>query len=257
MGVIDSHCHLTFPQLRKQVDDVVSAAAQAGVDCMITIGTTVEDSQAAAELARSHDRVYSAVGVHPHDAGKVRADYINALDTLCDNNPIVAVGETGLDYHYDFADRTAQQEVFEAQLDLAARRNLPVIIHSREAEDDCLSIITGHTHDLRGVFHCYAGSPDQARAVLDAGLYISTGGVVTFKNADNIRDMLRVVPTDRLLLETDAPFLSPEPVRKQRPNQPAYIMHTLAFVADLLGVDRDELAARTSDNARTLFNLPG
>lgn len=256
--LIDSHCHVTDPRLLCQVGDVIARARAAGIAGVLTIGTRTEDNTAAAELADRYPDVWAAGAIHPHDAGTFHPNMLADLRSFLARPRVVALGEIGLDYHYDFAPHDVQQAAFAAQLELAAELGKPVIVHSREAIADTLAVIdrVRRAHGpLRGVFHSFAGSADEARAVLESGFFLSLSGVVTFKKSESLQAVARLVPDDRLLLETDAPYLSPEPMRKVRTNEPALLVHTLAKVAELRGVDRDWLADQTARNAEKLFGM--
>jgi TatD DNase family protein len=257
MELIDTHCHLTFKQLASDIDAVVARSIDAGVTSWITVGTDPGHNQKVIELARKYDNMYATVGVHPHDAKEVTGQAIRQLHTLAQNKKVVAIGETGLDFHYDHSPRDKQAEVFTSHLQLAGELALPVIIHSREAFDETMKILQQSGPDLeKVVFHCFSGSPEQAKIALDAGFYISFTGVVTFKNAESIRQAAEIVPLDRLLLETDCPYMSPEPMRKQRINEPALMVHTAKFLADLKGMDFDDFAKAVTATSKAFFNLP-
>ncbi len=258
--LIDTHCHLTYEGLGDQVDAVLDRARRAGVRRCITVGTDVADSRAVLDVSGRHDNVWAVVGVHAHEAGKTSSETWSDLASLLEPAGTaprpVAVGETGLDYHYDFSDRPSQRDGFVEQIALAERCDLPLVIHCREAVDDALLILDDHrTRDARGVFHCFTGTPDEAATIVQAGWYLSLSGIVTFKNAAELRDAARLVPLDRLLLETDAPFCSPEPIRHVRPNEPAHVVHTCRYLAEVLDVDVDELARQCNANAERLFGL--
>ncbi len=256
IDLIDSHCHLTFEPLAQQVEAVLARARATGVSRCVTIGTDVEDSRAAVALSSRFVDVWATAGVHPHEAGKATDATWSDLARLLETAGPVAVGETGLDYHYDFSDRAAQQEAFIQQIALAERYDLPLVIHSRDAVDDALNLLAKHSRRAaRGVFHCFTGTRDEVVRILDAGWYVSLSGIVTFKNATAVREAAEVIPPDRLLLETDAPYNSPEPIRKVRPNEPAHLVHTCRFLADLYGLSPAELAKRCNAAAETLFDL--
>ena len=222
MKLIDTHCHLTFEQLAGDIDAVVERSMAAGVAGWITVGTDPQHNRKAVELADRFENMYAAVGIHPHDAKDVSAQTMDEFKELARSEKVVAIGETGLDFHYDFSPRQDQRRVFEAQLEIARQLNLPVIIHSREAFDETIDILEqfiGLKGRLKGVvFHCFSGSSRQARIVLDHGFYISLTGVVTFKNAEKACEAAKIVPPDRLMLETDCPYMSPAPMRKQKIN---------------------------------------
>ncbi|MBW8041953.1 MAG: TatD family deoxyribonuclease [Planctomycetes bacterium] len=254
--LIDTHCHLTFGQLADDVEQVIARSLTAGVTAWITVGTDPDHNQKVIELARKYDNMYAAVGVHPHDAKDVTDQAIRQLHALSQNKKVVAIGETGLDFHYDHSPRDKQAEVFKSHLQLAQELNLPVIIHSREAFDETMEILQRSGPDLeKVVFHCFSGSPEQAKIVLDAGFYISFTGVVTFKNAESIRQAAEIVPLDRLMLETDCPYMSPEPMRKQKINEPALMIHTAKFLAELKGMDLPDFAASVTATSKSFFNM--
>jgi TatD DNase family protein len=253
--MIDSHCHLTYEPLSARIDAVLARAAEAGVSGLVTVGTSVTDTHAAMKLATIFSAVRPTAGVHPHEAGQVDEGWSTALEALARDPAVVAVGETGLDYHYDFADHTSQRRVFERQLKIALDVNKPVIIHCREAHADTLDVLAQFPHPERVVFHCFTGTPDEARQILERGCWISLTGVVTFKKSDALREVAAFIPADRLMVETDSPYLSPEPVRGVRPNEPAHVVHTAARIAQVRGLTYDQLDALTSDNARQFFGL--
>jgi len=256
MELIDTHCHLTFEPLAGEVPAVVERSRAAGVVGWITVGTHLEDSRRAVELAGLHESMYATVGIHPHDAKDATPEVLAELKRLARSGKVVAVGETGLDYHYNLSKHPDQRRVFIAHLEMAKELDLPVVIHSREAFDETMEVLDGHGDGLRGaVFHCFGGSTEQARQVLDRGYHISFTGVVTFKNADSTRGAALSVPLDRLMVETDCPYMSPEPMRKQRPNEPALMVHTARFLAELKGVDTDEFAHVTTATALEFFRL--
>ena len=257
MELIDTHCHLTFEPLADDVEAVVARSAEVGVTRWITVGTSVEDSRQAVELAGRHERMHATVGIHPHDAKDADQQALDKLRDLAHHDKVVAVGETGLDYHYNFSKQPDQKHVFAAHLDLARQLNLPVIVHSRNAFAETIDILDRHGHDLAGVvFHCFGGTAEQAEQLLEWGYHISFTGVVTFKNAQTAREAARVVPLDRMMVETDCPYMSPEPMRKQRPNEPALMVHTARFLAQLKQTDPEEFARATTATARRFFDLP-
>lgn len=256
MQLIDSHCHLTFPELAGRIDAVLERARDVGVQRMITIGTTPDDVARAIQIAEQNQAVFVGAGIHPHEAGKFTE---NDLTELCDcyaHPRVVAAGEMGLDYHYDFADRQTQQRVFEAQLAACRNADLPVVIHNRDAAEDTVRILRDAGFSgRRVVFHCFTGNASQARLIRDHGWRLSFTGIVTFKNAREIREIARTYPTDELMLETDSPYLSPDPVRQIRPNEPSHLIHTARFLADLRGRPLEELAELTTRNTTEFFSL--
>ena len=256
MDLIDTHCHLTFEPLAEDVPGVIERSRAAGVTGWITVGTSLEDNNRAIELAAKHENVYAAVGIHPHEAKTGDATALAELRRLARQHKVVAVGETGLDFHYNFSKQPDQARVFTAHLDIARALSLPVIVHSRNAFDETVEILDRDGGGLKGVvFHCFSGSADQARRLLDRGYYLSFTGVVTFKNAEATRAAAQTVPLDRLMVETDAPYMSPEPVRKQKPNEPALMVHTARLLADLKGVSLEDLTQATTSNAVRFFGL--
>jgi TatD DNase family protein len=260
MELIDTHGHLTFEQLAGDIDAVIDRSRAAGIVGWITVGTDPQHNRKAVEIASRFGSMYAAVGIHPHDAKDVTAQTITELEELAHNEKVVAIGETGLDFHYDFSPRQDQRRVFEAQLEIARELNLPVIIHCREAFDETIDILERFISlkgRLRGVvFHCFSGSAQQASIVLEHGFYISFTGVVTFKNAEKTRQAAKIVPLDRLMLETDCPYMSPEPMRKQKVNEPALMVHTARFLAGLKEMDETDFARAITATSKSFFGLP-
>jgi len=257
MELIDTHCHLTFEQLADDVQAVVSRSIAAGVVGWLTVGTDPQQNRKAIELANRFENMYAAVGMHPHDAKDVTDDTLTRLKELARNEKVVAIGETGLDYHYNFSKQTDQKRAFASQLTIAKELNLPVIIHCREAFDETMEILDRFGRGLKGVvFHCFSGSAEQAKIVLDYGFYISFTGVVTFKNAELTRQAAQIVPVDRLMLETDCPYMSPEPMRKQKINEPALMLHTAKYLAELKQMDLADFANAATATSKTFFALP-
>jgi len=255
--LIDSHCHLTSGRFKGRVDRILDQARRQGVGALVSAAADVADSAGALELARRHADVFCSAGVHPHEAKEVRPDYIGELREIVAGGAgkCVAVGEIGLDYHYEYSPREAQRRVFAEQLELAAELGKPVIIHTREAAGDTLAILAPFAGRLKGVIHSFTGDADEVRRLLDQGWLIGFAGIVTYRNAQANREAAKLVPTDRLLVETDAPYLSPEPVRKVFPNVPAHVMHTARFLAELRGERFEALAEQTTRNAIRLFGL--
>jgi TatD DNase family protein len=257
MELIDTHCHLTFEGLSEDVAAVIERSKAAGVTGWITVGTDPEHNRKAIELAERFENMYAAVGIHPHDARTVTPDILKELRALAQNNKVVAIGETGLDYHYNFSSRQEQKRVFAEHLKIASELNLPVIIHCREAFDETMDILEQHSGDVKKVvFHCFTGSAEQAKIVLDKGYFISFTGVVTFKNAEKTRRAAEVVPLDRLMVETDCPYMSPEPMRKQKINEPALMIHTARCLAELKGMDLADFAEAVTATSKVFFGLP-
>ena len=257
--MIDTHCHLTFPRLADRLDEVLAAAHEAGVDRMITVGTTVDDAEGAQRIAEQHPHVHFAAGMHPHYAPDLNDQVLSRLIELAAHQKCVAFGEMGLDYHYDDPPRDVQQACLSRQLAAIGHSNIdkPVVIHCRRAVDDTLAIIgESGLPGERFVFHCFTETPDDVRKVLDAGMMVSFTGIVTYKNAPEVRESATLVPADRLMVETDAPYLTPEPHRKIRPNEPRYVTATARFLADLRSVAYDEFVQQCDTNAERFYQLP-
>jgi len=250
--MIDSHCHLTYEPLARQLEGVLARAAAAGVKRMITIGTDLADAQRAVELCRQHENIRCAIGIHPHHAAQAQDEDVAWLRSLQQSPAVLALGEMGLDYHYDFSPRDRQTEIFNAQLELAKVLNRPIVIHNREATDDCLAILKQFP-TVRALFHCFTGSAAEARKILDQGYLLGFTGIVTYKKSDELREVVKFTPSDRILVETDSPYLSPEPVRKQKVNEPSFVMHTARLVADLRGMLVEELDRITTQNVSRHF----
>jgi len=254
-GLIDTHAHLAFEPLINDIDNVLQRSIAAGVTSWITVGTNMDENKTSIGLAEKYDNLYAAVGIHPHDAKDVTAEDLAGLERLARHQKVVAVGETGLDFHYNFSEQSAQKEVFRNHLALAAKLGLPVIIHSREAFDDTMQILEQGGGVKKIVFHCFTGTAEQAKVILDKDLYISFTGVITFKNATDIREAAKLVPLNRMMLETDCPYMTPEPMRKQKVNEPALMIHTAKFLAGLKGLTFEELAAASTAASRIFFNI--
>jgi len=250
--MIDTHCHLTDPRLHEQLDDVLSRAREAGVERIITIGTASADDVSVLRLSRRLTHVRCAVGLHPNYVTEEELAALEALEGLQADPNVLALGEMGLDYHHKFAPRALQAKAFEFQLQLARNVGKPVVIHCREAIDDTLAIMANFKH-VPAVFHCFTGTADEARRVLDAGYLIGFTGIVTYKNSTELKDVARFVPADRFLVETDAPYLSPEPVRKVKTNEPSFVMHTASAIAGIRNISVKEIDRLTTANAMRFF----
>jgi len=257
---VDSHAHIDGEEFDADRDEVVARARAAGVRAILNVGTgdpRAGNLERAVAFAESYEGVYAAVGVHPHDARLYdEAAEGRLLEITRRGPPVVALGEIGLDYHYDNSPRDVQRAVFAAQLRLARAEGLPVIIHSREADEDTASILRREFSGVArgGVMHCFGGGPALAEAALGLGFMISFAGNVTFKKAENLREVARTVPPERLLVETDCPFLAPVPLRGRR-NEPAFVVETARLLAGLRGVEPEELGRVTSENFARLFRL--
>lgn len=239
------------------IDAVLKRSTNAGVTSWVTIGTDLADSQKAVELANRFENMFATVAIHPHSAKSADPSTITQIKGLAQSKKVVAIGETGLDLHYKFSTPQQQQDSFVRHLEIAKELKLPIVIHSREAFDETMEILEAHESGLKGlVFHCYSGNLQQAKIILDKGWHISLTGVVTFKNAETTREVAKYVPLDRLMIETDAPYLSPEPMRKQKVNEPALLIHTAKFVAALRGMELAKFAEAVTATTTQFFSLP-
>ena len=258
--IVDSHCHLDDAGFDEDREEVVARAREAGVGRMLTIGTGEgpPDLEAAVRLAELFPEVYATVGVHPHDARKAEPGTFDRLAALCAREKVVAVGEIGLDYHYDNSPREVQRDVFVRQMEVARAGRKPIVIHTREAWDDTLDLLETHWRPsgLGGIMHCFSGNAPQARRALDTGFLIAFGGILTFNRSDELRRTARGLPLDRLLVETDAPYLTPHPFRKVRRNEPRYVVETARKLAEVLATSEEEVAHATTVNFCRLFDLP-
>ncbi len=255
--VVDTHCHLADPRLRDDVEGALERAKEAGVRFMVSVGAIgpIENDLLTLEIAERHANVYAAVGVHPHDAKDCTAERIAALRDLASSKRVVAIGESGLDFHYLRSPREAQEASLRHHLELASQLDRPIVIHCRDAEERMVEIVreTG-VPPAGGVIHCFTGDASAARAFLALGFCISFSGILTFKNAGAVREAAKIVPDDRVMVETDAPYLAPEPYRGKR-NEPAFVVRTLEVLAQIRGVDPAALGARVIENAARLFRV--
>lgn len=256
MGLIDSHAHLTRGPLATDPWGALDRAIAAGVEHIVCIGVDLADARRVVDLARSDTRVSAGIGFHPHEAGRLAHDDWDQWREWIRLPVVVAIGEMGLDYHYDFADRAVQRGVFERQLETASTVDKPIVIHCRDAHADTLAVLksTGYA-GRRVVFHCFTGTPAEAAEIADLGWRTSFTGIVTFRNSVELATLATQYPLDQLMIETDSPYLSPEPVRHIRPNEPAHLLHTARFLAARRGMDFAELAERTSANTRGFYGL--
>lgn len=254
-GIIDSHAHIHSGLLADDLPEILPRAEAAGLVGIVTIGTSLVDSQKAVELAATLKGVYATAGVHPHDAVEHSDADLAEIRELAAGKGCVAVGEIGLDYHYDHSPRDVQQHVFRAQMAIAAEQGRPVVVHSREAEADTERILCEFP-GVTGVMHCYSSGPGLAEVALDLGYMISFSGIVTFEKADPVRAIAAKVPLERMLVETDCPFLAPVPFRG-KPNEPAYVTLVAVKLAEIKGVTPQQIADATAANTRRLFGLGG
>ncbi len=255
MEWFDSHAHLSYADLASDLDRYLAIAQAEGLVGVIAVGTDVSSSRACVELAEKNPMVWASVGIHPNESAKEQAGDWEVIQHLAQHPRVVALGETGLDLYWDDAPLPIQQASFRRHLQFSEETGLPVVIHTRDCEAEMLMALQefGQKGPLRGVMHSFTGSWETARACLDWGLYISFAGMATYKNAESIRQVASQVPADKILVETDCPFLSPHPCRGQRPNHPALVVHTGRCLAGVRRVGEREFAAQTTENARRLF----
>ncbi|MEI7493773.1 MAG: TatD family hydrolase [Alphaproteobacteria bacterium] len=251
--LVDSHCHLNFPEFKQDLDLVIKNANDQGIKYMLTVNTRLSESLDIQRIAEAHSNIFCSVGVHPHDS-KDYNDFslIEKLKNHAKHPKVVALGETGLDYYYNNSDEKAQIDCFNMHLNTGIELGLPVIIHTRDADADTISCLDAHPN-VKGVFHCFSGSTEFAKQGLDRGLYISFSGIITFKKAEELREAVKFVPLDRILVETDSPFLAPIPHRGRR-NEPAFTLFVAKLVAELKDISLEEVAEATTKNFFTLFN---
>ena len=253
--LIDSHCHLDFPDFAPERDAVVARARAAGVSPMITISTRMRRFDEIHALTQAYEDVFCSAGTHPHYASEENDVPLEDILAAAERDKVVAIGEAGLDYHYDFSAVEDQKAGFRRHIEAARQTGLPLVIHSREAEEDTAAILEDEMGKgaFSAVLHCYTSGPDLARRGLALGLYVSFSGVLTFKKSDDLREIAASVPMDRVLVETDAPYLAPMPYRGKR-NEPAYVKYTARTLAEVKGVSEEEIARATTDNAHRLFS---
>jgi TatD DNase family protein len=253
--LVDSHCHLDFEDFGEDIDDVVARAGANGVGAMVTICTHLSRFAAVRAIAERYANIWCSVGVHPHQAGTEGQKKVDALVELADNPKVVGIGETGLDYYYERSPRESQRESFHAHIVAARQTGLPLIVHSRDADAEMADILRKEfaAGPFSGVMHCFSSSRTLAEVALSIGFYISFSGILTFKSADEVRAIAQDVPPDRLLVETDAPYLAPMPNRGKR-NEPSFVVHTATQLAEVKGWNSADLAQQTTDNFYRLFS---
>jgi TatD DNase family protein len=252
--IVDSHCHLSYPGLVEDLPAVLERAAEAGVSHMLCICSRLGEFDEIRAMAEAHDNIFCSVGVHPHDSGNEEPVTLDQLLERARHPKVIGIGETGLDFYYDKSPRDIQEANFRVHIAAARETGLPLIVHSRDADEKTIEILAEETEKgpFPGLIHCFTAGADLAQAALDIGFSISFSGIVTFNNAGELRAIAKTVPLDRILVETDAPFLAPVPMRGRR-NEPAYVVHTAAKVAELLGQTAADMARIASDNFFTVF----
>ena len=254
--LIDSHAHLDDKRFNKDRDRLIKSLEENDISLVINIGADISTSIKSVKLAEEYENIYAAVGVHPHSAKEMDDSTIEVLRAFANRDKVVAIGEIGLDFHYDNSPRDIQRKRFIEQIKLAKELDMPIVVHSRDADQETFDIIKEEAADgkLRGVLHCYSGSAEMAKDYVDLGFYISLAGPVTFKNARKPREVAKTVPIDRLLVETDSPYLTPEPHRGKR-NEPLYLRHVASMIAEIRGMSFEDVGRITSENTKKLFNI--
>ena len=252
--LVDTHAHLQWASFNKDRETVISRARKVGVENMVNIGFDADGSREAIELAGKHEGVYAMVGIHPHNASQLNQNLLDKLRKLSENPEVVAIGEIGLDYYRNLSPREAQKKAFKAQLILAEELGLPVVIHDREAHTDTLQILSKFKGKTRGVMHCFSGSREMAEQCVKLGFYMSFAGPVTFPNSRKLHEVAEWTDLNKILLETDSPWLAPQNKRGRR-NEPAFLPFIAKKIAELKGISADDLAAATTKNAKEIFQL--
>lgn len=252
--LVDSHCHLDFPDFAEERADVMARARAAGIGCMLSISTRLSTFPAVRRIAEDNADVFCTVGIHPHEAEAEALDGVETLVTAAAHPRVIGMGETGLDYHYDHSDRSVQERVFRAHIAAARATRLPLVVHAREADAEMARILREEHGKgaFSGLMHCFSSGQELAEEAIKIGFYISFSGILTFKNAETVREVAQRVPRERLLVETDAPYLAPVPNRGKR-NEPAFVVHTARRLAELRGETEAEIAAATTQNFFRLF----
>jgi len=255
VSFIDSHAHLDFTDYGSDLDIILERADRSGVSKIITVGTTLMGSKSSLGLANKYPFIFATAGVHPHEAGDVTEETYNGIKELLPSEKVVAVGEVGLDYHYEYSPRDVQKEVFRRFIAMAREAHLPLVVHTREAESDTMEILRSEkAKETGGVIHCFSGTPEMAMDCIKLGFYISIPGIVTFKKATNIHEVVRKVPIEKMLIETDSPYLAPVPYRGKR-NEPSYVVKVAEKIAELKGLSVEDVARITTMNSEKLFRI--
>jgi TatD DNase family protein len=256
--LFDTHSHLDQEEFDENRDQIIQQAREAGVTRLVAVGCTVQSSEKSVHLAEKYDGVFAAVGLQPNYLAELGPDDWSAIVELVNKPGVVAVGETGLDRHWDYSPFEVQQDYFDRHIRLAQQHDLPFVVHMRDCDDDIMQMLREARQRglLKGIMHSFTGDAPMAAECVELGMHISFAGMVTFKKSTELRECVATIPADRLLVETDSPYLSPEPVRSKRPNQPANVRHTAACLAEVRGISLEELAATTTTNACKLFSLP-
>jgi TatD DNase family protein len=253
--LIDSHAHLEMPEFKKDLEGVIQRAMESGVEYIFTVGTEERDWRRALEIANTHPSIYAILGIHPHNAKEIGDQTYPLLKDLCKNKKVKAYGEIGLDFFRNLSPRDIQLKRFREQIELAKELGLPIVVHDREAHQETMEILKSEKAEkCGGIIHCFSGDYEMAKVCIDMGFYISIPGSITFKNAESFREIVKRIPLDSLLVETDAPFLTPEPFRGKR-NEPSYVRYTAQKVAEIKKVSFDKVAEVTTENALRVYRL--
>ncbi len=252
--IIDSHCHLNYDSMMRDMDGVMARAKEAGVETMLAINARLSEYGDIVAIAELYDNVFATVGSHPHEAEKEPNVHADELIKKAHHNKVIGIGESGLDFFYEYAPRDLQTANFRAHITAARETGLPLIVHARDADDECIAILQDEMGKgaFPAVIHCFTASRAFAEASLELGFYISISGIVTFKSAKDLQETTKIIPMDRLLIETDAPYLAPVP-KRGKPNEPSYVKYTAEFISKLLDIPYEELAKSTTDNFYDLF----
>ena len=252
---VDSHCHLDYHERDGDLDEVVARAQRAGVETLVTICTKLSTFDTVRGIAERYDGVWCSLGIHPHEAGNEAVPTVADLVALAEHPKVVGIGETGLDYYYERSPRAAQQECLRVHIEAARRTGLPLIVHARDADNDMIDILQEGYREapFPGLIHCFTAGPELAEKAIKIGFYVSFSGIVTFKNAQNLRDVAKSLPLDRILIETDAPYLAPVPNRGKR-NEPAYVVHVAEMLSEVRELDAQEIGRITTENFHRLFS---
>lgn len=254
MKIVDSHCHIDDERFDSDIEELISLFEENEIDFLIDPASDVNSGRKILELVKKYDKIYGAVGIHPHEVEGITQKQLDEIYEMSFAKKIVAIGEIGLDYYYDNSPKDKQKEIFRKQMEIAKKRKLPVIIHTRDAMGDTYDILSEFRGEVIGVMHCYTGSLEMAKRFMELGYYISISGAVTFKNAVNVREMAKEIPLDNLLVETDSPYLTPEPHRGKR-NEPKFVRLVAEKIAELKNMEVNDLIYNTNSNARNLFSI--
>lgn len=252
--LIDSHAHLNDKRFDLDRDYLIENLKNNGIELVVNVGADMESSRASVDLAQKYEAIYAAVGIHPHSATEMNEETLKEIEELSKGEKVVAIGEIGLDYYYDNSPRDIQRECFRTQIRLAKKLDMPIVVHTRDADADTLEILKEEKEGLRGVIHCFSSDRAQMKEYLDLGFFIAFGGPVTFKKTDELKEAAKIVPLEKLLVETDAPYLAPMPYRGKR-NEPIFVKETAALIANLKGLMLDDLALQTVTNTKEIFGI--